>query len=122
MTVGPWKPIRLHAYTARLSDVRVQVGVDEHLNAKIAFSVAVTRGASKVHFTVKDPQGGVLHHSKADLDKSGAASVVFTPDSKRIQLWYPVGYGKQPIYASEVQLLDAVRGTCACCYRRAETA
>ena len=35
--------------------------------------------------------------------------MTFKDPNRKLQLWYPVGYGKQPIYTAEVRVMDAVR-------------
>ncbi|EJD48522.1 glycoside hydrolase family 2 protein [Auricularia subglabra TFB-10046 SS5] len=107
MTVGPWKPIYLHAYSARFTDVHVKVDVSEDLSAKVAVTAAASTGASNVLFIIKDPIGAVVHTATESLDGENTASSSFVPDPKTLQLWYPVGYGKQSIYSSEITLLDA---------------
>ncbi|KAH7105396.1 glycoside hydrolase family 2 protein [Auriculariales sp. MPI-PUGE-AT-0066] len=107
MTVGPWRPIHLHAYTARLSDVRVRAPVDESLKAQIHVTVTATSGVSKAEVVIKGPDGVALETTDLSLDKDGVATLSFTPDQSAVQLWYPVGYGKQPLYTCEVKLLSA---------------
>ncbi|EJD54587.1 glycoside hydrolase family 2 protein [Auricularia subglabra TFB-10046 SS5] len=108
MTAGPWKPIYLDAYTARLSDVRVKVDVSADLKATIGITAVATDGAKKAAVTVKDPSGATIHSSEVTLDGKNTASLSFIPDASKVQLWWPAGYGKQPIYSSEIRLLDAI--------------
>jgi len=111
MTVGPWKPIHLHAYTSRLSDIRISAPVDEDFSAKISVAVSATPGAAKATVVIDGPDGATVESSDIALNKEGSGSVNFTPDKSKVQLWYPVGYGKQPLYTAKVQLLDAVSGS-----------
>ena len=109
MTAGPWKPIHLHAYKARLTDVRVRAAVDESLAASIHVALTATSGASKAKIAIKAPGGSVVHSTEVTLTGDATpASTSFTPDKSNLQLWYPVGYGKQPLYSCEVTLLDSV--------------
>ncbi|TEB30224.1 beta-mannosidase [Coprinellus micaceus] len=107
MTVGPWKPIKLEAYSTRIADVDVRVDVsqdlDAQLDAQIAFSGAVT-GTAVVE--LKNPAGEVVHSEPLAVRDANVAHYKQTFASNELQLWYPVGYGKQPLYSLHVTLLN----------------
>jgi beta-mannosidase len=109
MTVGPWKPIKLEAYSTRIADVDVRVDVsqdlDAQLDAQIAFSGAVT-GTAVVE--LKNPAGEVVHSEPLAVRDANVAHYKQTFASNELQLWYPVGYGKQPLYSLHVTLLNEV--------------
>lgn len=102
VTAGMWKPVRLeHWSTARLATVRPLVTVDG------------STGRAELRVDVeRTPAGGVLtvrarvgdHTASADFDGSRATLTVEVPDAA---LWWPRGYGEQPLYGAELELLDA---------------
>lgn len=116
LTFGPWQPIRLEAYDARIVDLACPSEVAADLS-----SASVT-----VSFTVEDtgvaalPLGAqhaghmlvakvLLYNPDASL--AGAASVAIEDSSaghtftiEHPQLWWPHGYGQQPRYTVVVEL------------------
>ena len=113
MTVGPWKPILLETYNNRISDLDIRTDVSESLDATLSasFSFAETN-ADFVSFVLKGPDGTVQTAVSSDkIAVKGQGSAKFNAELKasEIQLWYPVGYGAQPLYTAEVELLDSVR-------------
>lgn len=111
MTVGPWRPIYLHTYTARISDLRLSVNVSESLETHIG--IALTSSSSLqglASVIVKDPSGKVVRTEDKAL-KNGVGAIEFIGQKDEFDLWWPVGYGGQPIYVAEVTLKDEVRLT-----------
>lgn len=107
MTMGPWKPISLQTYSARIADLRVQTEVSESLNVSIKVSMECTVPTGKAEFVLRDPTGKVVH--EADIILSSTQTIAEFGGSKaNYQLWYPIGYGKQPIYTLVARLSDAV--------------
>ena len=109
MTVGPWKPIKLEAYSTRIADVDVRVDVSEDLDAqldtRIAFSGAVS-GTAVIE--LKNPAGDVVHSERLAVRDAKAAHFQKTFASNELELWYPVGYGKQPLYSLHMTLFYEV--------------
>lgn len=103
MTCGPWRPINLEIYESRISDLYCDISVDKSL--KSADVVAHARGegtVGKVRFDVS-------------LEGASVASEVvsFNPEDTSVSfhisnpsLWYPVRYGKQPLYTVKATLLS----------------
>jgi beta-mannosidase len=108
MTVGPWKPIFIHSYNARLSDVRIHPLVDENLGAQIRVALAATSDVVRGKIILRAPDKTVLHQGEVICKDGETATLLVDLHSSSIQLWYPVGYGEQPLYACEVELLDEV--------------
>lgn len=111
MTAGPWRPISLHTYQTHILDIDVrskvstslqdvQVAVDFTLSHRIpcTSSIHLLRpdGSQVIGETDVNTASG---HARADLGLHGGAA----------ELWYPVGYGEQPIYTVEVRVVDPVR-------------
>lgn len=104
MTCGPWRPITLETYTIRISDLSFNIDVPDSLtNASIKANVEVelppgtTAPALFVKFDLSF-NGTSIATSPANLvnEADGAVSTTFTISVP--ELWYPHGYGKQPLY------------------------
>lgn len=102
--VGIWKDIYLQARSiARLADVHLR---QQHAGGKVTLSAAVEveawrAGALAVQLTVTSPDGKVSQVS-ADCE---AGQALASLEVKKPQLWYPNGYGDQPLYQVKVILL-----------------
>ncbi|KIJ70008.1 glycoside hydrolase family 2 protein [Hydnomerulius pinastri MD-312] len=108
MTVGPWKPINLHTYNVYLADVDIRSAVSEALDVKVTVDLTLSEKSSgSASVTLKNPQGGVVHTEKNLKVESGNARAEFKFSSGELDLWYPVHYGKQPLYTVEVAVSDA---------------
>ena len=110
MTVGPWKPISLRIYDTMITDVDARSKVSEHLdvNLTVDFTLsAPSPGLASV--TLKDPHGVQIAEESNMKANSGHARAEFGFSAGFLDLWYPIGYGKQPIYTVEVKLADEVR-------------
>jgi hypothetical protein len=87
--------------------------VDESLDADLVVRIALfpseASGTAKV--LLKDAAGSVVtgqHNVQID---GGAARTVFHFKKGEVKLWYPVGYGEQPMYDVEVKVFDDVRSS-----------
>ncbi|KAK0631588.1 glycoside hydrolase family 2 protein [Immersiella caudata] len=104
-TCGPWRPINLEIYDARLADLSFDNTVDESLTSADVKATAVVESvgsrADKVRFEVtldgKDVASETVHVA------SGVATASF--HVSKPELWYPVRYGKQPLYQVKTILL-----------------
>lgn len=95
-TCGPWREVRLETYQARIEDLRVDYKLDESLKSVQGTISAAVEGASAqiVSFVVYDGDKSVFKESvKVD---HGVAKVEFHVNNPK--LWYPHGYGEQPLY------------------------
>jgi beta-mannosidase len=103
--IGIWKDIRLEGHDgARLAEVHLR---QEHMNGQVEVEVriAVERwGETPLTAAVRitAPNGGVIE-KEAAISAQGEA-LVKVPVSKP-ELWWPNGYGAQPLYQVEVTLL-----------------
>ena len=110
MTAGPWKPIRLETYTTRISDVDIRPRVDEKLSATIDVAFELSKDDHSIaNVSVKDPEGKVIVDQSNLPIKSQRAEAHFKLSPGVFELWYPVGYGKQPLYTVEVEIKDKVQ-------------
>lgn len=114
MTVGPWKPIKLETYHNRITDLDVRSEVSEALDVKLSASFAFSeKTPGYASFVLKKPDGSVeASADKIPVNGAGIAKVNFEWQPGEIQLWYPVGYGSQPLYTVEVLVTDKVSYIC----------
>jgi beta-mannosidase len=105
-TVGPWRPISLHSYPARLSDVRVNSDVSEALDTKLTVDLALSHDVpATASVVLKDPSGKVVKNAETKFSGK-TAKLEWEAKAGELELWWPVGYGKQPQYTVEVQVAD----------------
>lgn len=109
MTTGPWRPIALQTYDARITDLRVQTQVSELLDVVVKVSLDISSPVGQTIVVLKDTRGQVVRQSDSLSIANGNATVVFEGAKDEFDLWYPVGYGKQPMYVVQVYLTDKVR-------------
>jgi len=112
MTAGPWRPIRLETYTYRIDDIRIDsdlVGPDYKtatLKAKVELAEST---ASADGFKYK----AVLRTFEGSKVKEGTFGLRENLDWKfeqgEVDSWWPIHYGKQPLYQLEITLCDKVR-------------
>jgi len=110
MTTGPWRPIRFHTYEIRIAEIWANAIVSENLETRLAltFELAGDGFAGTVQVSVRGPNKVSIKENKTVKVAGGKGSTTFTFDDDEIELWYPVGYGKQPLYEIEVAAIDDV--------------
>ena len=95
-TCGPWRPVRLETYQVRISDLRIDYAVSNHLNAVDGTMIAKIEGSSSKSVLFEVQSGDkVVFQESADVS-DGEAKVQF--HVKDPKLWYPHGYGDQSLY------------------------
>jgi beta-mannosidase len=106
--MGIWRSISLVAYqSVRLDDVHIQ---QMHQDGCVAVSLDVTAkvwtdAEVNVKLVVRDPEGRQLAGPQIRSLSSDQAAVRFELDIPNPELWWPNGYGKQPLYTVDLQLL-----------------
>jgi beta-mannosidase len=114
LTVGPWRPIYLHSYHTRISDLHTSALVNESLDADLIVRIALSPSETwtTAEVSLKEPAGSessiITSQSNINLN-NGAARIVFHFENGEVKLWYPVGYGEQPLYEVQVRIYDDVR-------------
>ncbi|OOO13015.1 glycoside hydrolase family 2 immunoglobulin domain protein beta-sandwich [Aspergillus oryzae] len=105
MTAGPWRPVRLETYTARVEDVWVESEVSQDLNLCRGRLKAQVSGRSGncVHFKIL-LRNKVLFESEVSATGDGYAETEFVIQNPA--LWYPRGYGRQDLHEICVKLID----------------
>ncbi|KAG5343088.1 hypothetical protein C0989_000078 [Termitomyces sp. Mn162] len=106
MNVGPWRPISLQTYETRIVDVDVRSDVSEALDVKVYADLTISSNAmGHASFVLKAANGSVVASTTASTN-SGHAKAHFDLPAGKVDLWYPVGYGKQPLYTIEAKLTN----------------
>jgi len=108
--IGIWKDIRLEGYSVRFEDVHLRqtLGLNgATINADI-LTKASSKKEIKASITVTSPNGEQFENEATLLtlherDASFANLIVDIPNP---QLWWPNGYGVQPLYEVEVTLKE----------------
>ena len=109
MTVGPWKPIYLHTYTHRITDLRITSNVDKNLSVtgQVTFTLSEpAKEGFKVTASIKSASGAQLVAQELSAD---AGKLEFSLKPEEVELWFPIGYGKQALHTFTVALKDTVR-------------
>ncbi|MFZ3599363.1 glycoside hydrolase family 2 protein [Streptomyces sp. BH104] len=102
-TAGIWKPARLERWhTARLDDVRPLVRVEDDGTGVVEVHADIERAATGCPDLVLTAEVGG-HRARAVLTggDTGAVLRLAVPDAR---LWWPAGYGDQPLYDLHVTL------------------
>ena len=95
LTCGPWKPIYLEVFQARIVDLYFRTDLDESLDsATVNVEMDYEGYAGQVRFDVS--VDGEQVASSIELLKSHRAKAMLW--TRKPKLWYPRRYGKQPLY------------------------
>lgn len=98
LTCGPWKPVKLVTYSiAKINDFYVKSSVDENLQAELSFEVEVESISDDCQLLIEifSSAGKLIKIIKESANKSYTFDPIELEDP---ELWYPKGYGKQPLY------------------------
>ncbi|PTB64284.1 glycoside hydrolase family 2 protein [Trichoderma citrinoviride] len=108
MTAGPWKPVALETYVARVDDVWAQSNVSEDLKTVSGFLFARVGGElsppdDQVSLTLS-MDGKTVFQQTVDVASAedGLVKVPFKLEEPK--LWYPRGYGSQSRYQLNAKL------------------
>ncbi|MGA2807731.1 MAG: glycoside hydrolase family 2 protein [Terracidiphilus sp.] len=107
VTSGIWKPVRLEAwdkvriadFAIRQRDVSREVA---HIDAEVEVEAA-TAGAAKVTVQYSDAGKPATVASNATLH-AGRNVIDLPIEIRQPKLWFPAGYGEQPLYAFTAQV------------------
>ncbi|KAJ3922775.1 glycoside hydrolase family 2 protein [Lentinula edodes] len=107
MTVGPWKPVYLELYKNRISDLDIRNDVSKDLNVKMTVEMSFAKNTpGQASLALKAPDGTIVASDRNIRPNKGQTRATFSFSQGELQLWYPVGYGTQPIYSVEADLFD----------------
>lgn len=105
MTCGPWRDVRLETYHARIAELRVDYAVKSNFSQVSGCIVATVEGSigKVVKFSTMLGKQLVMEQA-AVVGSDGTATVSFHINDAK--LWYPFGYGEQPLYTVKATLTD----------------
>lgn len=106
VTAGIWKPVRIeHWSTARLARVTPLVTVADGIGrVEVRLAIERTTAGADRPLTVRLRVGETRVEAEVP---AGADRAVVTAEVPDPALWWPRGYGEQPLYDCEIILLDA---------------
>lgn len=103
-TCGPWRPINLEVFESRLADLYFHTTVEDNLkSAKVVAHASVEGDVNKVRFDVS-LDGKAVASETVRSDGGDIIQATFHINSPA--LWYPIRYGKQPLYTVKATLLN----------------
>lgn len=113
MTCGPYRPVKLITYTARIVDLNTRATVSSELSASLKIDASFLGDVSAIKgitAILKDSAGNIIKESENALilDKAndGKKDIISWDLGKdTVKLWWPVGYGSQELYTLEVLLI-----------------
>jgi beta-mannosidase len=104
ITAGIWRPISLESWsTARLAEVRPKVTVDGG-RGRVRIDVDIERAGTPTPVRIVATIAG----QRADaVVEPGTDAATLEMEVADPALWWPHGYGKQPLHDLQVELVDA---------------
>ncbi|KAF8195946.1 beta-mannosidase [Mycena galopus ATCC 62051] len=106
MTTGPWKPVSLHFYENRITDLDVRTQVSESFDVKLTAKFTFEKKKGYASFVLKRPDGSEEVSSPKMPTDNGVSEVSFDFHPGQLQLWWPINYGEQPLYTVQVAITD----------------
>ncbi len=110
MTAGPWKPVYIDAYSQRIADLECTTEIADDLDSAQMRISATCEGSTAARATNISLRL-VLYNS--DGEKVAEQTLPLATDTlqhtfelKQPQLWWPRGYGEQPLYRVVATLHD----------------
>lgn len=109
MTAGPWRPVHLHSYTTSIKYLRVSSAVNADLAVELDVSISFDAPfAGSADIVLLDSSGNDVSKKNDVGLGDGDIKEHFHLAKGDVELWYPVGYGKQPLYSVKVEVKDEV--------------
>ncbi|KAF2641045.1 glycoside hydrolase [Massarina eburnea CBS 473.64] len=104
---GPWKPIRLERYLSRIEDLWVEYEFSDDYERVTGTVFVKIEGSGSVQVTIEppSPENGFMALKQlqhAEGHPEGTLSGKF--ELRDVQLWWPIGYGKQALYGVSASL------------------
>ncbi|MFF4490384.1 glycoside hydrolase family 2 protein [Streptomyces sp. NPDC001544] len=100
VTAGIWRPVRLERWsTARIGRVRPLVTVEQGTGV-VELRVDVERTRAEARLAVEARVGG--RAARAEVEGTSGVVRLRIPD---VELWWPRGYGEQPLHGIELTLV-----------------
>lgn len=110
LTAGPWQPVRLEAWSARIADLNCSPEVSSDLasaslpvHIALETSAANTASGLELYLVLSSPIGETLAEARLPAARTELYHTFLLPDP---QLWWPSGYGEQPLYQLAATLVQ----------------
>lgn len=106
-TCGPWKPIYVEVYAARVGELVVRQEVSGDLGrarVKVAGLVEGVKEDGKVVLEIKGSDGSEVVRREVMVGEGGVFGAEL--EVERPELWWPFTYGEQPLYTVTATLPD----------------
>lgn len=113
LTAGPYLPVYLESYDARIEHVHVVPSLaEDHTSASVAVEVAVTpaKGTSlQAHVEIVDAAGTSVRTATVPVStlKNDSATATASVSISDPKLWWPNGQGDQHLYTARVRLVGS---------------
>jgi beta-mannosidase len=101
ITSGIWRDVRLEAYDARIVDMHIAPEVAADLGSATIPVTLTGQAGEWANLSLIDPDGNVIDETIISGD-TNTFRHTFTVNTPR--LWYPNGYGDQPLYTVRAKL------------------
>jgi beta-mannosidase len=105
MTAGPWRPVRLETYCSRVDDLSVEYNLaEDFVSCGGVISVRVDGfGRQQVCLILRDSREQLVFQTDSEVSANGLVQAPFSFQNP--ELWYPHGYGSQPLYTLACELI-----------------
>jgi beta-mannosidase len=105
-TAGLWKPVRVERWrTARLAAIRPLVGLDAGGTGRVELHVSVERSGLGAERPLR-VRAGTYGREVGAVVPAGESGTVLVIEVPNAPVWWPVGYGDQPLVDVVVELFD----------------
>lgn len=111
LTAGAWQPIRLEVWQARIADVAYPVELTPDLGQAVVKVRAQVETANlkdsnlNLHLQLFSPSNALVAEAKVPANSANSAESSLSVEKP--ELWWPNGYGAQPLYRLVVSLQDS---------------
>ncbi|KAJ6544339.1 glycoside hydrolase [Mycena capillaripes] len=109
MTCGPYRPITLKTYTARIKEVQTHALLSDSNTPSLKVDVTLegTALVTSLRVVLSDSNKTVLKSQDVPIVGSSTTGSAAWDLAGIVEPWWPVGYGAQHLYTVFVLLLDA---------------
>lgn len=103
MCLGPWRDVYVESYSTRIADVLTTTKLSSDFSeAELDVTITLEGAPNEVRLEVYSPEGKLLETK--NVTDSNATFKIDNP-----HLWYPHGYGEQPLYKLVVKCADETK-------------
>lgn len=109
VTAGIWQPVSLQSWSgARIDDLQLRQDKVDGERAELTARVRIDPAAS-AHYAIRlwqtAPNGNRTQVGQREVDAASATTIDIPLQVEHPQRWYPNGYGAQPLYRYEAEVL-----------------